>query len=118
MKELTKQIEDGGMEVAFSNSYNVWIKAVNHTVMIRKSSIMGLEQSDLMLRIKQKFYFHNIKIDLIDVRNNKSKEIYHRTNDSKKKRKKKKKIETSDELSVYEKKRKIRELLTTKYKLL
>ena len=103
MKQLIKQIEDGGLTVTHKNKRNLWVKAKDAIIMVDSYDLFGLEQSDLMLRLKQRFYIYNIKIDVYNPDNNKTI-----------KNKDKPKIFTP----VSERKEKIRELLTNKYKLI
>ena len=107
MEILIKKIEEHGLKVTYYNKHNLWVKAQDTIIMLNSFDLFGLEDDDLMLRIKQRFYIYNIKIDLHNPDNNKSIPI-----------KSKSKRKTYVFVTVDEKKKKIRELLTNKYKLL
>jgi len=102
MKTLITKIEENGLEVTHHNKRNLWVKAKNVILMLDAYELFGLEDDDLMITIKNRFYVYNVKIDIYNPDNNKSssiksKDIY---------------------VPVDERKQKIRELLTNKYKLL
>ena len=108
MEILIKKIEEYGLKVTHHNKHKLWVKAQDTIIMLDSFDLFGLADDDLMLRIKQRFYIYNIKLDLDNPENNKNTPI----KSSKSKRK------TYIYIPVDEKKKKIRELLTNKYKLL
>jgi len=105
MKQLIKVIEEHGIVVTHHNKQMMWVKAKGTIIQLNAHNLFGLEEDDLMLTIKNNFYRFNVKIDLYVPENNKTVTS-----------KKKNKIPDID--FVTEKKTKIRELLTTKYKLI
>ena len=112
MKILIEQIEKAGLEVTYYNSQDMWVKAGGVIIPISKMDLFGLEKSDLILTLKKMFHHYNIKLDVNNPENNKTKgdEVYGD--------KDKKKKYDSLFLTVDEKKKKIRDLLTNKYKFL
>jgi len=110
MKHLIKVIEEHGLKVTHHNKKMLWAKAKGTIIQLNSHELFGLEDDDLMLTIKQKFYRFNIKIDLYNPENNKT--LKHKSSNHKKNV-----IEPYSE-SITLKKKKIRELLTTKYKLI
>ena len=64
MNLLIKKIEEHGLTVTHHNKRNLWVKAHNTILMCDAYDLFGLEDDDLMLIIKRKFYAYNIKIDL------------------------------------------------------
>jgi len=107
MKLIKQIIGEHGLEVTYANNKNIWVKCKNTIICLNIFDLFGLEEDDLMLHIKQHFYRYNIKIDLFVPENNKSNT---KTNV--------KVILKGVDDSVSEKKKNIRNLLTTKYKLL
>ena len=102
MKLLVKQIEEKGLKVTHTNKRYLWVKSQNTIIRVDSYDLFGLEEDDLMICLKQKFCIYNIKIDLHNPDNNKSKIKNNRY----------------IYISVNEKKEKIRELLINKYKLI
>jgi len=107
VKLLIKQIEDNGLTVTHNNDRYLWVKAKDMIIMLDAYQLFGLEEDDLMIKIKQQFYMYNIKIDIYNPDNNKSD-----TPEDEKEGK------PNPFLSDDEKKKRIRELLTNKYKLI
>ena len=114
MKALIEQIENKGLEVTHYNKHNLWVKSKNAIVMLDAYKLFGLEEDDLMLTIKQTFYQCNIKIDIHNPDNNKSESKEIKSDEDKEKKEKYESLY----LTVDEKKKKIRDLLTNKYKLI
>jgi hypothetical protein len=102
VKTLIKQIEEKGLKVTHQNKRYLWVKAKGIIIQVDSYDLFGLEEDDLGLRLKQRFYNYNVKIDLYNPDNNRDK------GDDKPKQ----------ITSVKEKKEKIRKLLKNKYKLL
>lgn len=107
MKRVISIIEEHGLTITHSNNRNLWVKSADTIIMLDLYELFGLEVDDLMLHIKQKFYRYNIKIDIHNPDNNK------RHNNKPKKSK-----DRVAYIPIDNRKKKIRELLTNKYKLL
>jgi len=114
VKALIEQIENKGLEVTHYNKHNLWVKAKDMIVMLDAYKLFGLEDDDLMLTLKQKFYQYNIKIDIHNPDNNKSESKEVKSDEEKVQKEKYESLF----LTVSEKKKKIRDLLTNKYKLI
>jgi len=105
MKLIKEIVESYGLIVTYSNKSNVWIKAKDTIIMCSIHELFGLEEADLMLHLKQKFYRLNVKVDLYIPQNNK-------------------RIPTKSKnvIPVYspisDRKKKIRDLLRDKFKLI
>lgn len=102
MNQISKIIQNYGLEVISMDNRYIRVKAKNLILTLDSYSLFGLTTSDMMLSIKQQFYHHNVKIDLYHPKNNHSEF----------------KNKKSIDLTITEKKEKIRKMLKNKYKLL
>jgi len=110
MKILKKQIEQYGLQVSIIDKRYLWVKACDTSIKVDAYQIFGLEDEDLILTLKQKFYQYNIKIDVHVPENNKN----TLTNNNNKNIKK----EKSNYNKIDDRKKNIRKILKDKYKLI
>jgi hypothetical protein len=103
MKILKKQIENYGLNVSIVDKRYLWIKACDTTIKFDAYELFGLENEDLILSIKQKFYQYNIKIDIHVPENNKSTPI---------------KNKKENYITIDDRKKNIRKILKNKFKLI